>query len=94
MYVGMKNSYKINWRRCFHNVYQITFLELPRQMKNLKRLDVSDNKLTSTEEIFEAVKASRLTLEELHAQGNQLEKLPMLNYTTKMLLVLNLSRNR
>ena len=63
-------------------------------MKNLKRLDVSDNKLISTEAIFEAVKTSRSSLQEIHAQGNQLETLPRLDFDLSQLLVLNLSRNR
>ena len=63
-------------------------------MKNLKRLDVSDNKLISTEAIFEAVKTSRSSLQEIHAQGNQLETMPRLDFDLNQLLVLNLSRNR
>ena len=63
-------------------------------MKNLKRLDVSDNKLISTEAIFEAVKTSRSSLQEIHAQGNQLETMPRLDFDLSQLLVLNLSRNR
>ena len=69
-------------------------LVLPSQMKNLKRLDVSDNKLISTEAIFEAVKTSRSSLQEIHAQGNQLQTIPRLDFEMNQLLVLNFSRNR
>ena len=72
------------------------------KMQRLVVLDVSDNKLSSSKELMEAVKASASTLQELHAQGNQMEWLPNLaTAKSKMntvvhfdnLLVLNLSRN-
>ena len=68
--------------------------ELPNQMSKLHRLDVSDNKLTSAEVIFEAVRSSRESIEEIHAQGNQIGNLGYVNYTFENLLILNLSRNR
>ena len=68
--------------------------ELPNQMSKLQRLDVSDNKLTSAEVVFEAVRSSRKSIEEIHAQGNQIDSLGSVNYTFDNLLILNLSRNR
>ena len=68
--------------------------ELPNQMSKLQRLDVSDNKLTSAEVVFEAVRSSRKSIEEIHAQGNQIGSLGSVNYTFDNLLILNLSRNR
>ena len=63
-------------------------------MSKLQRLDVSDNKLTSAEVVFEAVRSSRKSIEEIHAQGNQIDSLGSVNYTFDNLLILNLSRNR
>ncbi len=68
------------------------------KLGKLQSLDVSENKLTSTHELFEAVLASRESLQEIHAQGNQLDKLPNLSSSDNVvkfdnLLVLNLSRN-
>ena len=68
--------------------------ELPNQMSKLQRLDVSDNKLTSAEVVFEAVRSSRESIEEIHAQGNQIDSLGSVNYIFENLLILNLSRNR
>ena len=74
------------------------------KMQRLVILDVSDNKLPSSQELMEAVGASSTTLQELHAQGNQMEQLPNLASVYPditngdlihfdSLLVLNLSRN-
>lgn len=70
------------------------------KMQRLVVVDVSDNKLSSAQDLMEAVEASSSTLQELHAQGNQMERLPNLfsaqssiNVHFHSLLLLNLSRN-
>ena len=69
------------------------------KMQRLVVVDVSDNKLSSAQDLMEAIEASSSTLQELHAQGNQMERLPNLfsqssiNVHFHSLLLLNLSRN-
>ena len=59
---------------------RLQVFKLPKNMSRLKFVDVSDNKLTSS--WIEAVSASAATLQELHAQGNQMEWLPNLSAAT------------
>ena len=77
---------------------RLQVFKLPDNMSRLKFVDVSENKLTSS--WLGALSASAATLQELHAQGNQMESLPNLSTTDgesvinfDNLVVLNLSRN-
>lgn len=73
--------------------------QLPSKVNSLKFLDVSENKLASVASLFKAVSASSASLQELHAQGNQMDSLPNLStaggsvVNFDNLVVLNLSRN-
>ena len=77
---------------------RLQVFKLPDNMSRLKFVDVSENKLTSS--WLGALSASAATLQELHAQGNQMESLPNLStddggsvINFDSLVVLNLSRN-
>ena len=78
---------------------RLQVFKLPNNMSQLKFVDVSENKLTSSS-VLGALSASAATLQELHAQGNQMESLPNLStddggsvINFDNLVVLNLSRN-
>jgi adenylate cyclase len=78
---------------------RLQVFKLPNNMSQLKFVDVSENKLTSSL-VLGALSASAATLQELHAQGNQMESLPNLStddggsvINFDNLVVLNLSRN-